>query len=99
MLRDIVFTLPLVLWVLIAAAATVISVRVLTAWLQIDEEGFELRGLGRPTVKAVWSEVGQVIAVRDIERGSSATEMLDRSEERRVGKGGTGRWEAEYVQV
>lgn len=77
MLRDIVFTLPLVLWVLIAAAATVISVRVLTAWLQIDEEGFELRGLGRPTVKAVWSEVGQVIAVRDIERGSSATEMLD----------------------
>src|SRR5699024_5920015 len=50
---------------------------VLTAWLQIDEEGFELRGLGRPTVKAVWSEVGQVIAVRDIERGSSATEMLD----------------------
>src|SRR5699024_5616617 len=51
--------------------------RVLTAWLQIDEEGFELRGLGRPTVKAVWSEVGQVIAGRDIERGSSATEMLD----------------------
>src|SRR5690625_6647061 len=33
--------------------------------------------LGRRTVKAAWPEVGQVIAVRDIERGSSATEMLD----------------------
>lgn len=80
MLRDIVFTLPLLIWVVIAASVSVVSLRVLTAWLQIDEKGFELRGLGRPTVKAAWRDVGQVIAVRDIERGSTPAEMLDASE-------------------
>ncbi|MFC7463358.1 hypothetical protein [Brachybacterium sp. GCM10030252] len=80
MMRDPVFTAPLLLWVLIAATAAVGCLRVLTAWLQIDAEGFQLRGLGRRTRQARWDEVGQVIAVRDIERGLGPTEMLDASE-------------------
>lgn len=80
MLSDFLFTLPLVIWVLIAATASVASLRILTAWLQIDEKGFVLRGLGRRTISADWSGVGQVIAVRDIDRGATPAEMLDASE-------------------
>lgn len=80
MARDPLFTLPLLMWVGIAVTASVGSLRVLTAWLQIDENGFELRGLGRRTVSADWSDVGQVVAVRDIDRGATPAEMLDAAE-------------------
>lgn len=74
---DLLFTLPLVIWVVIAIAAGVGMVRVLTSWLHIDEHGFRLRSLARRTVEAQWGEVGRVIAVRSIQRGSAAAEMLD----------------------
>ncbi|SLM97083.1 hypothetical protein FM103_02805 [Corynebacterium xerosis] len=80
LLRDLVFTMPLLLWVLVAAGSAVFCLRILTAWLQIDEEGFVLRSLARHTRTVRWDEVGQVIAVRDIDRGASPAEMLDASE-------------------
>ncbi|PMC75563.1 hypothetical protein [Brachybacterium sp. UMB0905] len=75
--RDALFTLPLVLWVIVAVLATAVTLRVLTAWLQVDEEGFTLRSLLRTPRTATWQQVGRVIAVRDISRGTSAGEMLD----------------------
>ncbi|GAA1490221.1 hypothetical protein [Brachybacterium sacelli] len=80
LLRDVVFTAPALLWVLVAVASSLLCLRVLTAWLQIDEEGFELRSLARRTRKASWEEVGRVIAVRDIDRGVTPAEMLDAAE-------------------
>ena len=65
------------LWVLVAVVSSVMTLRVVTLWLQLDEDGFELRSLFRPTRRARWDEVGSVIAVRDIARGSGPTEMLD----------------------
>ncbi|GAA1285474.1 MULTISPECIES: hypothetical protein [Brachybacterium] len=80
LMHDIVFTLPLLLWVLVAAATAVVCLRILTAWLQIDAHGFVLRSLARRTRAARWDEVGRVIAVRDIDRGASAAELLEASE-------------------
>ncbi|WP_114855555.1 hypothetical protein [Brachybacterium sp. YJGR34] len=80
MLHDLLFTLPLLLWVLVATGVTVVSLRVLTAWLQIDGSGFELRSLFRRTRRCSWDEVGEVIAVRDIDRGASPAEMVDAAE-------------------
>lgn len=77
LMHDALFTLPLVLWVLVAVVSSVMTLRVVTLWLQLDEDGFELRSLFRPTRRARWDEVGSVIAVRDIARGSGPTEMLD----------------------
>lgn len=77
MMHDPVFTLPLLLWVLIALAVTVVSLRVLTSWLHLDAKGFVLRSLFRRTRSARWDEVGLVIAVRDIGRESPAAEALD----------------------
>src|SRR5699024_8353992 len=79
MARDVVFTLPLLIWVVIAAAAIMMALRILTSWLQIDERGFRLRALGRPTTAATWDQVGRVIAVREIDRGVTPAEMLDAS--------------------
>ncbi|WP_193104854.1 hypothetical protein [Brachybacterium sp. FME24] len=80
MLRDVVFTAPLLIWVLVATLAAIVCLRTLTAWLQIDAEGFELRSLARRTRRARWDEVGRVIAVRDIDRGATPAEMLDATE-------------------
>lgn len=77
MMHDVLFTLPLVLWVLVAAGASVVCLRVITQWLQLDEDGFELRSLFRRTRSARWEEVGSVIAVRDISRSTDAGEALD----------------------
>ena len=77
LLHDAVFTAPFLLWVLVAVVSSLVCLRVLTAWLQIDEHGFELRSLARRTRKAGWDEVGRVIAVRDIDRGATPAEMLD----------------------
>lgn len=80
LIRDPVFTLPLALWWAVAIAVTVVVLRVITAWLQIDENGFELRSLCRRTRRARWDEVGSVIAVRDIDRGADPAEALDAPE-------------------
>ena len=80
MMHDALFTLPLLLWVLVAAGATVVCLRVMTQWLQLDEHGFEVRSLFRRTRSARWEEVGSVIAVRDISRTSDAAEALDAPE-------------------
>ena len=77
LMHDLAFTLPLILWVVIAAVVIVTVLRVITSWLQIDEEGFQLRSLFRRTRNVRWDEVGQVIAARDIDRGATAAEMLD----------------------
>ena len=80
MMHDLVFTLPLLIWVLIAVTVAVVSLRVLTSWLHLDEDGFELRSLFRRTRSARWEDVGLVIAARDIDRGSPAAEALDAPE-------------------
>lgn len=80
LMHDLTFTLPLILWVVIAAVVIVTVLRVITSWLQIDEEGFQLRSLFRRTRNVRWDEVGQVIAARDIDRGATAAEMLDAPE-------------------
>ncbi len=80
LMHDALFTLPLALWVLVAATVTVVCLRVLTAWLQIDEHGLALRSLLRRTRSSRWADVGQVIAVRDINRAASPAEMLETSE-------------------
>ena len=77
LLHDLWFTLPLLLWVLMAVAVTVTCLRVMTSWLQIDEQGVELRSLFRRTVAARWDEVGAVIAVRSLSRGASPAETTD----------------------
>ena len=77
LMHDPLFTLPLVLWVLVAVVSGVMTLRVVTLWLQLDENGFELRSLFRPTRRARWTEVGSVIAVRDIARDSGSAEALD----------------------
>lgn len=80
LMHDLVFTLPLLIWVLIAIGVTVACLRVITSWLHIDEQGFVLRSLFRRPRTARWEEVGQVIAARDIDRGSLAAESLDAPE-------------------
>lgn len=80
LMHDLVFTLPLIIWVLMAAAVTVVCLRVLTSWLHLDEEGFVLRSLFRRTRTVRWQDVGRVIAARDIDRGSAAAETLDAPE-------------------
>ncbi|WP_394215626.1 hypothetical protein [Brachybacterium vulturis] len=80
LMHDLVFTLPLLIWVLIALAVTVVCLRVLTSWLHIDEDGFVLRSLFRRSRSARWQDVGLVIAARDIDRGSPAAEALDAPE-------------------
>jgi hypothetical protein len=80
LMHDLVFTLPLILWGLVAAMVTVACLRVLTSWLHLDAEGFELRSLFRRTRPVRWDEVGLVIAARDIDRGATPAEMLDAPE-------------------
>lgn len=80
LLHDPLFTLPLLIWVLIAVAVTVTCLRVLTSWLHIDGERFVLRSLFRRPRGARWDEVGTVIAVRDIARGATPAEALDAPE-------------------
>lgn len=80
LMHDLVFTLPLLIWVLMASAVTVVCLRVLTSWLHIDGDGFVLRSLFRRTRTARWQDVGLVIAARDIDRGSPAAEALDAPE-------------------
>lgn len=80
LLHDLVFTLPLLLWVVIAAAVTVACLRVMTSWLRIDAQGVELRSLFRRTVTARWDQVGSVIAVRSLSRDASPAETPDEIE-------------------
>ncbi|MEE1651650.1 hypothetical protein V1260_12745 [Brachybacterium sp. J144] len=78
--ESFLFQLPLLLWALVVIASVVGVLRVLTAWLQVDSDGFTLRGLARRTRSARWDEVGGVLAVRAIERGAGSDEGLDLSE-------------------
>lgn len=80
LMHDLVFSLPLIIWVLMAVAVTVVCLRVITAWLHIDEHGFVLRSLFRRTRPARWADGGTVIAVRDIDRGAASAEALDAPE-------------------
>lgn len=78
--RDIVFTMPLLLWVGVVLTVIVLLLRTLTAWLQINAEGFRLQGLARGTIAHRWDEVGKVVAIHDIDRGTTPAEMLDAPE-------------------
>lgn len=80
MMHDLLFTLPLLIWVLMAIAVTVVCLRVITSWLHVDKDGFVLRSLFRRPRSRRWDEVGVVIAARDIDRGSPAAEALDAPE-------------------
>lgn len=75
--HDLVFTLPFLVWLAVAAVVVMGMLRVMTGWLQVDEHGFRLRALGRRGVAGSWQRVGRVLAVRDIERGASPAEMLE----------------------
>lgn len=75
--HEFVFSLPLLLWALVLVATIAWALRTLTIWLQVDEDGFRLRGLCRRTRTAGWVEVGSVVAIRDIQRPGRAAELLD----------------------
>lgn len=79
MLHDAVFSLPLLGWVLVLGASVVMVARIVTTWLQLTDAGMGVHGLFRRAVAVPWSEVGRVLAVRQLERGTSPAEMLDRS--------------------
>lgn len=74
------FMAPLLIWIAVLLASALFVVRTLTVWLQVDENGFTLRGLYRRTVTGTWADVGRVIAVQDIDRGATPAEMLDAPE-------------------
>ncbi|PWH07695.1 hypothetical protein DEO23_03475 [Brachybacterium endophyticum] len=75
--RDFIVTLPLLIWFLVLVATLAWALRTLTIWLQVDEHGFRLRGLCRRTRAADWTDVGRVVAIRDIRRPGTAAELLD----------------------
>lgn len=77
---DALFLLPLLLWLAVLVASGVFVLRIITAWLQVDEHGYRLRGLCRTTVAGPWSSVDRVLAIQDIDRGSTPAEMLDAPE-------------------
>lgn len=79
LLHDLVFSLPLLGWVVVLGASVVMVARIVTTWLQLTDAGMGVHGLFRRTVEVPWSEVGRVVAVRELERGTSPAEMLDRS--------------------
>lgn len=78
--HDLLFTLPLLLWVAVLAATVLTVVRVVSSWLEVDERGFTLHGLVRRTTTATWEQVGRVLAVREIDRGLTPAELLDAPE-------------------
>ncbi|MGY5764033.1 hypothetical protein ACXET9_02375 [Brachybacterium sp. DNPG3] len=75
--HDPYFTLPFAVWVVVLVAAIVATLRKSTAWLQLDEHGFRLQGLGRRTVAARWDETGRVIAVRSVGRDDEPGPLPD----------------------
>ncbi|EWS81895.1 hypothetical protein [Brachybacterium phenoliresistens] len=79
MLHDLVFTLPLLGWVLVLAASIVMVARIVTTWLQLTDVGVDVHGLFRRSITMTWAEVGRVVAVQQIDRGASPAEMLERS--------------------
>lgn len=79
MFREIVFTTPLVLWVLVVGTVIALALRVITAWLQVDGTGIRIRGLCRRDVTIPWPGIAQVVAVRDVARGKA--EAIDPGDE------------------
>ncbi|GAA1334934.1 hypothetical protein NLU66_15900 [Brachybacterium sp. NBEC-018] len=75
--HDLLFTLPLLLWVAVLAATVLGVVRVVSSWLEVDEHGFRLHGLVRRDSAAGWDEVAKVLAIREIDRGLTPVELLD----------------------
>lgn len=74
---DLLFSLPLVMWVLVLAATALMAVRVLTTWLHVDADGFHVRGLVRHARAGVWDQVDRVVAVQDIDRATETGEGPD----------------------
>ncbi|MCL6422974.1 hypothetical protein Bequi_06155 [Brachybacterium sp. JHP9] len=74
---DPIFTLPLVLGVGAFVLTVLAVVRILTMWLQVDAHGIRVNGLLRRTRPTAWSEAERVVAVHNIQRASSAAELLD----------------------
>jgi len=71
--HEVLFTLPLVLWLLILIAAVVTCLRTITSWLTVGESGFSTHGLFRRTASHEWSEVARIVAVRDVTRAPRPT--------------------------
>ncbi|MGP9694585.1 hypothetical protein ACT3TZ_08220 [Brachybacterium sp. AOP25-B2-12] len=69
--RELVFTTPLVLWVLVVGTVVALALRVITAWLQVDQHGVGIRGLFRRDVHIPWERIARVVAVRDVARGKA----------------------------
>lgn len=68
MFHDLVFTLPLLLWLAVLVIAVIVVLRGTTAWMRVDEQGLSLRGLARGARMIAWSDVSQILAVHDIDR-------------------------------
>lgn len=74
---DVLFTLPLLLWVLVAAVSLTAVMRIVTCWFRFTEDGVRVNGLFRRQRLIRWEEVDRVLAVHEIHRGSSAIGALD----------------------
>ncbi|UYG17127.1 hypothetical protein BRM3_01435 [Brachybacterium huguangmaarense] len=79
--HEVLFTLPLVLWLLILVAAVVICLRTITSWLTVGEQGFATHGLFRRAVSHEWSDVARLVAVRDVTRVPLPTERVPAPED------------------
>lgn len=66
--HQMLFTLPLVLWLLVLIAAVVILLRTITSWLQVADDGFSTHGLFRRAASHPWPTVERVVAVRHVTR-------------------------------
>ncbi|MCS6711370.1 hypothetical protein JSY14_04800 [Brachybacterium sp. EF45031] len=95
--HDLVFTLPLIVWMLVVLATLVMVARIVTTWLTVDDRGLVLRGLFRRTVRAEWSQVRRVVDVVDVvRRGAEELDGPARSHDLVLVQTGT---EAEPVAI
>ncbi|MDO5662910.1 MAG: hypothetical protein Q4G40_09455 [Brachybacterium sp.] len=85
---DLVFIVPALLWLGVLAATAIFVSRVLTARLDVDRDGFRLRGLFRRTQQMDWSNAEEVWLIQDISARPAPAEE----------RGGHGSaWEGMYV--
>lgn len=74
---DMLFTLPLLLWVLVAVVSLVAVMRIVTCWFRFTEDGMRVHGLFRRQRLIRWKQVSRVLAVHEIHRGGPALGALE----------------------
>lgn len=68
---DLIFTLPLLLWVLVLVVCIIAGLRIVTCWFRFTDTGVSVNGLLRSQRHIRWEDVDRVLAVHTIQRGSA----------------------------